>query len=121
GIFGNTGYSHIGRISTPDYVAEISDFLNSLEHITMTVTTGIFNHMLFFSVRTKNGVAASLIAERIAKDLNGTGGGHPNMAAGRIPTHKKEEQTIRVFKERLLSYLNLNDERTTKILPAIRR
>jgi len=79
------GYTHLGKIATPDSVAEIADLCASMEGLSTMVASGIFKNQIFYSIRVKNGRNAGGIAMGIAQALNGYGGGHATMAAGRIP------------------------------------
>jgi nanoRNase/pAp phosphatase (c-di-AMP/oligoRNAs hydrolase) len=83
--YGNVGHTHLGQVSTPDHIAEIADLFDSLESIQWMVCSGVFKRQVYYSIRSKNGERAGEAAERIAAAFGGTGGGHSNMAAGRIP------------------------------------
>jgi nanoRNase/pAp phosphatase (c-di-AMP/oligoRNAs hydrolase) len=88
-IYGNVGHTHLGLISAPDYVAEIADLFDSLQTIRWMVCTGVFKNQIYYSIRTKDSeagdISAGEAAEKMGKQLKGSGGGHSNMAAGRIP------------------------------------
>ncbi len=79
------GHTHLGTISNPDYIAEMADLFHSLENLEWMLCSGIFKNQIFFSIRSKNDDTAGRIAEKIARKLKGSGGGHNTMAAGRIP------------------------------------
>ena len=49
------------------------------------VCSGVFKNYIFFSIRSKIHDTAGTIAEQLAERLNGSGGGHARVAAGRIP------------------------------------
>jgi nanoRNase/pAp phosphatase (c-di-AMP/oligoRNAs hydrolase) len=83
--FDTVGYTHLGNVSTPDYIAEMADLFHSLERIEWMICSGIFKNQIFYSIRAKNVDLAGVNAERIAKLLNGSGGGHSRVAAGRVP------------------------------------
>ncbi|MBD3392645.1 MAG: hypothetical protein GF418_11185 [Chitinivibrionales bacterium] len=83
--FGPVGYTHLGHVQAPDYIAEIADLFDSLQSIQWMVCSGVFKKQVYFSIRSKDGERAGEAAEGIAKILGGTGGGHSNMAAGRVP------------------------------------
>lgn len=103
--FDTLGYTHLGNVSTPDYVAEMTDLFHSLEKIEWMVCTGIFKNQIFFSIRSKNLNTAGTKAELLARRLGGSGGGHGRAAAGRIQctpdetVNNKLEQFEIVFKE----------------------
>jgi len=82
---GTFGYTYLGNVSTPDYVAEIADLFHSLERLEWMVCSGIFKNHVFYSIRSKVSARAGVIAEQIADRLGGSGGGHSRVAAGRIP------------------------------------
>lgn len=85
-IYNNTiGYIHLGNVSAPDYIAEIADLFHSLETLEWMVCSAIFKKQIFFSIRSKNKLTAGINAEKIAKKLKGSGGGHSNKGAGQIP------------------------------------
>lgn len=103
-IFQSVGYIHLGQVSSPDFVGEMVDLFHSLESSETTICSGIFKKNIFFSIRSKNRDDTGMTSEKIAKALNGGGGGHGKAGAGRIPlkTAKAEEiinTFISLFKE----------------------
>jgi nanoRNase/pAp phosphatase (c-di-AMP/oligoRNAs hydrolase) len=60
------------------------------------VCTGIFKNQIYYSIRAKEiatgDVTAGDAAERMADIFGGSGGGHSNMAAGRIPINKQSPE-----------------------------
>ncbi len=83
------GYTYLGNVTTPDYVAEMADFFHSLERLEWMVCSGVFKNHVFYSIRSKTSDRAGVIAEQIADRLGGSGGGHSRVAAGRIPVVTK--------------------------------
>lgn len=81
------GYTYLGNVTTPDYVAEMADLFHSLERLEWMVSAGVFKNQIFFSIRSKSSDRAGILAEQLAERLGGNGGGHPRVAAGRIPVH----------------------------------
>lgn len=79
------GYIHLGTVSAPDYIAEIADLFHSLETLEWMICSAIFKNQIFFSIRSKKELSAGISAEKIAKKLKGSGGGHSNIGAGQIP------------------------------------
>jgi nanoRNase/pAp phosphatase (c-di-AMP/oligoRNAs hydrolase) len=79
------GYTYLGNVSTPDYVAEMADLLHSLERLEWMVCSGVFKNHIFFSIRSKVHTTAGILAEQLAERFGGSGGGHARVAAGRIP------------------------------------
>lgn len=81
----NIGYTHLGIVPTPDYVAEIADLFHSLENLEWMICSAIFKKQIYFSIRSRHQPSAGTYARKIARKLRGFGGGHPTLAAGRIP------------------------------------
>src|SRR5690554_254324 len=83
--YNDVGYTHLGNVTTPDYIAEMADLFHSLEKLEWMICSGIFKNQIFYSIRSKNSDSAGTIAENIARAFDGSGGGHSRVAAGRIP------------------------------------
>ena len=83
--FDTVGYTHLGNVTTPDYIAEMADLFHSLEKLEWMICSGLFKNQIFYSIRSKNHDTAGVNAERIAALFEGSGGGHARVAAGRIP------------------------------------
>ncbi len=83
--YGTFGFTHLGSVSTPDYIAEMADLFHSLEKLEWMICSGVFKNQIFFSIRSKTIDEAGRNAEQLATSLNGSGGGHSRVAAGRIP------------------------------------
>lgn len=83
--YDSVGYTHLGNVTTPDYIAEMADLFHSLEKLEWMICSGIFKNQIFFSLRSKNSDAAGAYAEKIAMIFGGSGGGHARVAAGRVP------------------------------------
>jgi len=98
-IFDSVGFIQLGQVSSPDYIGEMVDIFHGLEKIEFTLCAGIFKKNIFFSIRAKTRDEAGALAERIAKGMNGGGGGHGKAGAGRIPLKSAtgEEATLRFF------------------------
>jgi nanoRNase/pAp phosphatase (c-di-AMP/oligoRNAs hydrolase) len=88
------GYTYLGNVSTPDYVAEMADLFHSLERLEWMVCSGVFKNYIFFSIRSKIHDTAGVIAEKLAERLHGSGGGHARVAAGRIPVDPETTNKI---------------------------
>ena len=86
----NFGYTHLGVVSTPDFIAEIADLFHSLENLEIMICSAIFKNQIFFSIRSGQKKFAGKNAKIIATKLGGFGGGHVTMAAGRIPLGNKD-------------------------------
>lgn len=83
--YDSVGYTHLGNVSTPDYIAEMADLFHSLEKLEWMICSGLFKNQIFYSLRSKNDDSAGANAEKLAAILGGSGGGHSRVAAGRIP------------------------------------
>ena len=88
--YNDVGYTHLGSVSTPDYVAEMADLFHSLDKIEWMIASGIFRNQIFFSIRSKNINTSGSKAEHLARRLGGSGGGHGRAAAGRIQVQPDE-------------------------------
>lgn len=76
--------AHLGRLGTPDRVAQIADFLMTHEKMTWSIVTGRYLGRLHVSLRTSdaNGGAGRLL-RRLLRGGN-RGGGHAMIAGGSI-------------------------------------
>jgi len=75
---------HLGEVSTPDSVAQIADFLLTLEKMQWSIVTARFNGRLHVSLRSNDPLAG---AGRLLKRLLGggnRGGGHAMIAGGSL-------------------------------------
>lgn len=115
--FDEVGYTHLGAVSTPDYLAEMADLFHSLETLEWMVCSGIFKKQIFFSIRSRNENAAGTNARRIAETLNGSGGGHSTMAAGRIPlSASSTDQSVAAFVRTIKDVFGVADQEGKTIL-----
>ncbi len=64
--YDTVGYTHLGNVTTPDYIAEMADLFHSLEKLEWMICSGIFKNQIFFSLRSKNSDSAGIYAEKIA-------------------------------------------------------
>lgn len=116
--FDKVGYTHLGEVSSPDFVAEIADLLHSYEKLEWMFSTAIFGNQLFFSVRSKEDSSAGKKAEKIATSLGGHGGGHTTKAAGQIPISEgcSAEKLVEDFYINFLEMLKISDIKPIGIL-----
>lgn len=106
----SVGYIHLGTVSAPDYIAEIADLFHSLETIEWMVCSALFKNKIFFSIRSKKELTAGKKAEKIARKLKGSGGGHSNIGAGLIPiTEDSVDRTLSDFTNTFKTVLNIKD------------
>ncbi|MCB9833952.1 MAG: DHH family phosphoesterase [Planctomycetes bacterium] len=84
-VFGKLVVTHIGRLPYPDMVAEIADLLLKVEGVSWSVCMGLFEGLLYVSVRTEDPEGdAGVFIRQVVGDL-GQAGGHNTMAAARLP------------------------------------
>lgn len=111
------GYTHLGVVSTPDYIAEIADLFHSLENLEWMICSAIFKKQIFFSIRSRHKEIAGINAKKIAKKMDGYGGGHATMAAGRIPIEDKlVDKELNKFSSNLLRIFKIKKRDGRKIL-----
>ncbi len=111
------GYTYLGNVSTPDYVAEMADLFHSLERLEWMVCTGVFKNHIFFSIRAKIHSTAGMLAEQIAERHGGNGGGHAKVAAGRIPVTNDTVNTIlAAFEDSMKELFGIKNIQPEKLL-----
>jgi nanoRNase/pAp phosphatase (c-di-AMP/oligoRNAs hydrolase) len=84
-IHGDRIVSYLGRLESPEMVAEAADLLLRAEEVRWTMTLGVVDDLLNVSLRTRD---RDRHAGRIARNLagrKGFGGGHQALAAAQIP------------------------------------
>lgn len=75
---------HLGAVSTPDKVAQIADFLLTLEKMRWSVVTARYNGRLHISLRSNDpGAGAGRLLKRLLGGGN-RGGGHAMIAGGSV-------------------------------------
>jgi nanoRNase/pAp phosphatase (c-di-AMP/oligoRNAs hydrolase) len=111
------GYTYLGNVTTPDYVAEMADLFHSLERLEWMVCSGVFKNHIFFSIRTKNHDTAGAIAEQLATSMGGSGGGHARVAAGRVPVETETvNKTVVEFEHIMIDVFGVKTMPEGKIL-----
>jgi len=111
------GYTYLGNVTTPDYVAEMADLFHSLERLEWMVSSGVFKNHIFFSIRSKTSDRAGIIAEQIAERLGGSGGGHSRVSAGRIPvTTDTINKTVAEFEHTMKELFGISSMPEDKLL-----
>jgi nanoRNase/pAp phosphatase (c-di-AMP/oligoRNAs hydrolase) len=112
-IYDNAAFTYIGRISSPDFVAEMADLVMRLEGIEWTLCVGAYNSDLTLSLRTSRpGGGAGRMIQDIVRGL-GKAGGHGMMAGGKIED-APDERTARLklvdsIRDRYLSVLGIQE------------
>jgi nanoRNase/pAp phosphatase (c-di-AMP/oligoRNAs hydrolase) len=115
--FETFGYTYLGNVSTPDYVAEMADLFHSLERLEWMVCSGVFKNHIFFSIRAKTHATAGILAEQIAERHGGSGGGHAKVAAGRIPvTADTVNNILAGFEESMKELFGIDNVQPEKLL-----
>lgn len=83
-VYGDVGYVHLDVVSMPDYVPEMVEIFHSIRDLEWMIVSSFYGNQLIFSVRSKRDGRAGLRTRKLAKVLQGNGGGHPTAAAGRM-------------------------------------
>jgi nanoRNase/pAp phosphatase (c-di-AMP/oligoRNAs hydrolase) len=121
-ISGSAGFTYLGQVSTPDHIAEIADLFDSLHTINTMICSGLFKNQIYYSIRSKetdsSQITAGDAAERIAETFGGSGGGHSNMAAGRIPLNKQPpDDVVKKLVDLILEFFSPGNKETRRLLP----
>jgi nanoRNase/pAp phosphatase (c-di-AMP/oligoRNAs hydrolase) len=101
----------LGRIQTPDVVAQFADLMVRVEGVRWSLVMGRYNQSLLLSIRTNRaGANAGRIISRIVGQ-DGSAGGHGMMAAGRIhlasPTRDSFDKLEKSLRRRALKILRI--------------
>ena len=116
-ISGEVGYMHLPEASTPDHVAEMADFAARLEELQWMICSALVGDTLYFSVRSRSVRKAGIAAERIARRLRGTGGGHALRGAGQIRLAGRDKHAVLdAFTQSLHHVLRIKQGHTESIL-----
>jgi len=120
-IYGNTIITRLKSIETPDIVPEIADIMMKMEGIAWVLSMGEYDDAVYMSIRTTN---KRKNAGKVMKTLvrgKGNGGGHMQIAGGRIPTHGKEPWEIQELKdavvEKFLKTIRKDKETAHQLIP----
>ncbi|MFP4163273.1 MAG: DHH family phosphoesterase [Chitinispirillaceae bacterium] len=114
--FDTVGYTHLGNVTTPDYIAEMADLFHSLEKLEWMICSGIFKNQIFFSIRSKKEDSAGFVAERIASTLKGSGGGHSRVAAGRLPIEPEANNSLDKFEHTIREIFGIQNVQQENLL-----
>ena len=102
------GQVYLGRVNTPDHVAEMADLFHSLDESEYTISCAFYEEGLFFSIRSKKNRNAGVLAKKIAGAFNCSGGGHERAGAGRISMPKdQEEERLAAFRKVVKKFLGI--------------
>lgn len=100
-LFGNTIITRLKNVEAPDIVPEVADLLLKMEGAAWVLTMGEYEDAVYLSIRTTN---TRKDAGKVMKKLvrgKGKGGGHMQIAGGRIPVPEKEPWEIQELKDSL--------------------
>jgi nanoRNase/pAp phosphatase (c-di-AMP/oligoRNAs hydrolase) len=111
----------LGRVDTPDVVAQFADLLVRLEGVRWSLVMGRYDRSILLSIRTNRaGANAGRVIGRIVGEL-GSAGGHGMMAAGRIQlspaTPEAYEKLEKHLRRRALSVLRIRGRGVPLLLP----
>lgn len=114
-IYGTNGWCFLGKIRRPDLVAEIADMFIRINELQWIICIGYLKNILYFSLRTKSlKLEAGDLARELVKEERGSGGGHGQIAAGRIEYPELTNELIIRLKTRYMELLsNLKEPETT--------
>ncbi len=102
-VYGDALTCDLGEIPVPDAVAEIADFMLRHEAVSRSLILGQYEGQLVFSIRFSPGdLDAGVIAASIVKGY-GSGGGHDQMAGGRIYLNRAGRHRAPVVKRTLVN------------------
>ncbi|MEZ4703880.1 MAG: DHHA1 domain-containing protein [Bdellovibrionota bacterium] len=93
-VAGNTIVTRLGDVETPDIVPELADIMMRMEGAAWALCSGQYENGLHLSIRTTN---SKIDAGKLMKYLvrnKGKGGGHNQIAGGRIPVDGMETWQI---------------------------
>lgn len=83
-LYGDALVTDLGHIPVPDAVAELADFLLRHEKVRRSLVIGQYEDQIVYSIRfSKGDLDAGAVASTIVNGF-GAGGGHDQMAGGRI-------------------------------------
>jgi nanoRNase/pAp phosphatase (c-di-AMP/oligoRNAs hydrolase) len=100
-VRGNAVITILKEVNTPDMIPEIADMMMKMDGAAWAFSLGEYEGAIHLSIRTTN---LQKDAGKIMKALvrgKGTGGGHMQIAGGRIPVPDKEAWEIHELKEKL--------------------
>ncbi|MCB0327430.1 MAG: DHH family phosphoesterase [Bdellovibrionales bacterium] len=93
-VAGNAVVTRLGEVEAPDIVPEIADMMMRMEGAAWALCTGQYKNGLHLSIRTTNAQKdAGKLMKRLVRS-KGKGGGHNQIAGGRIPVDGLETWEI---------------------------
>lgn len=116
-MFGDVAHSHLGLVTVPDYVPEMAEIFHTLRGLEWMICSAIFGDMLIFSIRSKTDQTAGDKAHELARLFEGSGGGHPTMAAGRVPIgNSRPKAFLQDFSKALCSIFDYDNSAPIKLV-----
>jgi nanoRNase/pAp phosphatase (c-di-AMP/oligoRNAs hydrolase) len=83
-VYGRAIVADMQKVAFPELVAEMADFLLKLEGVDAVLVYGEYSHEMYLSIRSvSDDMNAGEMMKRILEGI-GSGGGHFNMAGGKI-------------------------------------
>jgi nanoRNase/pAp phosphatase (c-di-AMP/oligoRNAs hydrolase) len=112
-VYGRAVVADMQKVDFPELVAEMADFLLKLEGVDAVLVHGEYSREMYLSIRAvSDDTNAGEIMKRVLDGI-GTGGGHSNMAGGKIsdlPGRTKILPRLQaILTERFLNELGLAD------------
>lgn len=93
-LYGSVVVSDLGEIPVPDAVAELAEFMLRHEDVKRSLVLGRYENQIVYSIRfTRSDLDAGMVASAIVKGY-GTGGGHDQMAGGRIILNRSKRDRV---------------------------
>jgi nanoRNase/pAp phosphatase (c-di-AMP/oligoRNAs hydrolase) len=96
--------TRLGRVESPDAVAQIADFLLAHERMGWSVATGRHDGLLHISLRAARGRGAGRLLREVLRE-RGTAGGHGRMAGGQVDVAGLTDFEVEALEEELLARL----------------
>jgi nanoRNase/pAp phosphatase (c-di-AMP/oligoRNAs hydrolase) len=95
--------TYLLNASYPDIVAQVADLILKSEGRTWAICLGVYDNILYISIRTTNikGRCGVVIRRLVGK--RGTSGGHEMIAGGRIMLNGKENEDVQNLIDQVIS------------------
>jgi nanoRNase/pAp phosphatase (c-di-AMP/oligoRNAs hydrolase) len=112
-VYGRAVVADMQKVDFPELVAEMADFLLKLEGVDAVLVYGEYSREMYLSIRAvSDDTNAGEIMKRVLDGI-GTGGGHSNMAGGKISDLPDRAESLprlqAILTERFLNELGLAD------------
>jgi nanoRNase/pAp phosphatase (c-di-AMP/oligoRNAs hydrolase) len=121
-VYGTAVVTDLGRVYSPDMVAEVAERLMFLEGMKWSLACADYRRQLYLSLRTRDRrMNAGRLIREICADLGGSSGGHGSMAGARVPligTKAQRDAARKDIVRRFLEGFGLAQERPIALLRA---